>query len=225
MNSNCSKFNVSRILLNLGCGLVAPHRWRNYDASWHLYLSQYPNLDRLLCNIGLTSKSRWPSNVQYLNLNRPWDFPANSADVVYAHHVFEHLTQRSADLFLSEARRVLRAGGALRLVVPDLMQHAEQYLERLPIVHAEAAAQFLASLNLQMPRYSNVLRALYEQISGYPSMHKTMYDEPSLRQLLSSHGFGSIRREPRGQSSLVPEIADVEAGEFECSLYLDSVPL
>ncbi len=41
-----AEVNMSRVLLNLGCGLVAPLAWQNYDASWHLYLSRYPVLDR-----------------------------------------------------------------------------------------------------------------------------------------------------------------------------------
>ncbi len=215
---------MSRVLLNLGCGLVAPLAWQNYDASWHLYLSRYPVLDRLLHRAGLTSESRWPSNVRYLNLNRPWSFADGSVDVVYAHHAFEHLSQRTAELFLREVRRVLRANGVLRLVVPDLMQHAQEYLERLPAAGAEATDRFLSSINLRVPQHSNPLRAIYEHASGYPSMHKTMYDEPSLRQMLTSNGFGSIRRETRGRSALIPEIGDVEWGEYEYSLYLESQP-
>ena len=144
--------------------------------------------------------------------------------MVYAHHVFEHLTQRSAELFLREALRVLRPDGVLRLVVPDLTQHAQLYLARLPVAEAEAADHFLSSINLQIPRYPNPLRSLYEKISGYPSMHKTMYDEPSLCRILSSHGFGSMRHSTRGHSALIPEIGDVEAGEYDCSLYIEAQP-
>ena len=217
---------MSRILLNLGCGLVAPETWQNYDSSWHQYLSTYPLIDGLLRRVGLTSESRWPPNVQYLNLNRPWNFGDGSSDVVYAHHVFEHLTQRSAELFLRESRRVLRADGVLRLVVPDMAQLAQEYLAQLPSAQAEALIHLLSAINLQVPKHSNPLRALYEQITGYPSVHKTMYDEPSLSQMLSSHGFVSIRRETRGHSLLIPEIGEVEkqTGEDRGSLYLDAQP-
>ncbi len=88
--------------------------------------------------------------------------------MVYAHHAFEHLSQRTAELFLREVRRVLRPNGVLRLVVPDLTQHAQEYLERLPAAGAEATDHFLSSINLRVPQHSNPLRSFYEKISGLP---------------------------------------------------------
>src|SRR5271154_940800 len=113
---------MGRDLLNVGCGLIAPPNWRNYDGSLHAQLAGFPGLLSVLHGAGLISASSWPENVRYLNLNRPWPLPAESADVVYASHVFEHLNDPTAALLLSEAKRVLRPHGVLRLVVPDLEQ-------------------------------------------------------------------------------------------------------
>ena len=215
---------MARVLLNLGCGLISPEAWDNRDASWHLYLAKHPVLDGVLHKVGLTSRSRWAANVTYMNLNRNWDLRDDSVDVVYAHHVFEHLSPSSARLFLREAARVLHKTGVLRLVVPDLAQHAERYLSRISSDGALAAADFLTAINLQVPLHPNPLRRTYESLNGYPSMHKTMYDEPSLSEMLLQGGFHSIVRETRGRSARIPEIGDVEQGDYACSLYLEGQP-
>lgn len=213
---------MNRVLLNLGCGLVAPDRWQNFDASLHQYLASHSLLDQTLGRLGLTSDSKWPKNVRYLNLNRRWPFPDSSVDVVYSHHVFEHLSHRSSELYLAEARRVLRPDGVVRVVVPDLLQHAQEYLRSLPLSGPGATERFLDSINLQPPRPTNPIRAAYEWYSGYPSVHKTMYDEPTLRAALGRHDFRHITIEARGQSARIPEIADVESGTYECSLYVEA---
>jgi predicted SAM-dependent methyltransferase len=43
-----------------------------------------------------------------------------SFDVVYCSHALEHLTLTDGDKALSEFRRVLRDGGAVMIMVPDL---------------------------------------------------------------------------------------------------------
>lgn len=64
-----------------------------------------------------------------MNLNRRWRFTSGSVDVVYASHVFEHLTLRTSGLFMSEAMRVLRLRGAHGGRHPgDLLRGAEAFL-------------------------------------------------------------------------------------------------
>ncbi|MCL1939363.1 MAG: glycosyltransferase [Desulfovibrionaceae bacterium] len=99
-------------LLNLGCG-----------DTWH---QDWVNLD---------FQSRSPAVIAYdLRLGVP--FADDSADVIYHSHVLEHFTRSGGEKFLAECFRVLRPGGLMRVVAPDLENIARAYLAAL-----EAARQ------------------------------------------------------------------------------------
>ena len=84
-----------KILIHLGCGPIHDPRWVNVDL---LYL---PHIHHI-------------QNVTKLD-----NFLDDSADLIYACHVFEHVSRSSLQDVLVEWRRVLKPGGILRLSVPD----------------------------------------------------------------------------------------------------------
>ena len=93
--------------LNLGCG------WR--------YLENWTNVD-------FTSNS--PAVVAH-NLTTGIPFSADSFDVVYHSHLLEHFPKPKATVFMGECHRVLKPGGIIRVVVPDLEQITREYLTNL----------------------------------------------------------------------------------------------
>ncbi|KJS02870.1 MAG: hypothetical protein VR65_03730 [Desulfobulbaceae bacterium BRH_c16a] len=94
-------------MLNLGCGGRYHPAWTNVD-----YTKTGPE-------------------VIIHDLMRPLEFSDNTFDVVYHSHVLEHMPKRYAPGFLRECLRVLRSGGILRVVVPDLEFAAREYLQQL----------------------------------------------------------------------------------------------
>lgn len=94
-------------LLNLGCGGRRHPGWTNAD---------------------LTPAG---PDVLAVDLRRPLPFPDDAFDAVYSSHVLEHLTPFEARGFLHEIRRVLRPGGVVRIVVPDLEGIVRGYLRTL----------------------------------------------------------------------------------------------
>ncbi|MGH8678073.1 MAG: class I SAM-dependent methyltransferase, partial [Burkholderiales bacterium] len=94
-------------LLNFGCGATFHPAWVNLDSS--------------------------PVSPQVIrhDLREPFPFPANSFDGVYGSHVLEHLEPDAAIRLLKECHRVLKPGGIVRVVVPDLEVIARLYLESL----------------------------------------------------------------------------------------------
>jgi predicted SAM-dependent methyltransferase len=52
-------------------------------------------------------------------------------DMVYHSHVLEHIRRPEVPRFMQECRRVLKSGGILRVVVPDLEQICRLYLKFL----------------------------------------------------------------------------------------------
>jgi predicted SAM-dependent methyltransferase len=93
--------------LNLGCG--------------HRFHSDWVNVDFNSTGEGVTA----------YNLSKGIPYPDQSFDVVYHSHVLEHFPKTSAEFFLKECHRVLRASGVLRVVIPDLEQIARTYLSAL----------------------------------------------------------------------------------------------
>jgi SAM-dependent methyltransferase len=58
-------------------------------------------------------------------------FSENKFEVVYHSHVLEHFDKTNGALFLNECFRVLKSGGVLRVVVPDLEQIAKEYIMQI----------------------------------------------------------------------------------------------
>ena len=56
--------------------------------------------------------------------------PDNSCDIVFCSHVFEHIPHTQLPMVLSEINRVLKPGGTLRLLTPDLAVIAKAYVEK-----------------------------------------------------------------------------------------------
>ena len=96
-----------RYLLNFGCGAMTHKCWTNVD-------------------VCATDPS-----VYVHDLHQPFTFEDQSYDAAYGSHVIEHLEPDAAKRLLVECYRVLKPGGILRVVVPDLEAIARGYLDAL----------------------------------------------------------------------------------------------
>jgi len=175
------------------------------------------------------STSYQSSNAKYMSLNRRWKFKGESVDIVYASHLFEHLSIKSTKLFLNEAYRTLKSGGIIRLVIPDLLSNASEYVMENEKGNKEAAAQFMWVLNLhregQYPK-GNLMHDLIGWMQGWPHQHKYMYDSYSLTQLFKEAGFEKIEESVYGESSTIQDITSVEdpaIGGYGNSLYMEAI--
>ena len=216
------------VRLNLGCGQIRPEGWISTDSSINSLIQQNI-LGRLLMRL-LRRTTYKSSNARYMNLNIKWHrFANNSVDVVYASHLFEHLSLKSTKIFLSEAHRTLKQGAIIRLVVPDLYTNAKEYVEEIEKGNHEASKQFMWVLNLhregQYPN-GNLIHDLLGWFQGWPHQHKYMYDKHSLKNLLDEAGFRDISENTYGISKSINEISDVEnpsIGGYGNSLYLEAI--
>ena len=96
-------------LLNLGCG-------SNYHKEW--------------LNIDFISNNKI---VKEYNLLNGIPYEDNQIDVVYHSHVLEHFSKEDGVNFIKECHRVLKKGGIIRIVVPDLETIAQEYLRNLKL--------------------------------------------------------------------------------------------
>lgn len=180
---------MGMLRVNIGCGQSPTKGWRNFDNSPSLYLSSIPFLPGVLRSVGLISKQQASfiefcrtHTIEHGNATKGLPLKSASVEVVYASHMFEHLDQDEAALFLNESRRILCSGGTLRLAVPDIRMRAERYIE-----NGDADA-FIASTNMTRPRPRTLSNRIGILVVG-TRHHQWMYDGPSLSRLLQAHGF------------------------------------
>lgn len=170
--------------LNLGCGLSIAPGWINIDNSPNARLSKYPLIRRTLRKLGVLSEHHyavnWPKSIEIYDLKKRLPYSDSTIDYAYTSHFLEHLALNDAERLIGEVFRVLKPGGIIRVVVPDLALGARQYLEALQSdpQDGKAAPEFLNWLQLSRP--------------GLRDPHLWMYDAPSLTAMLGRAGFANV---------------------------------
>ena len=103
-----SKFIMSKLnYLNVGCGGKFHTDWVNIDV-----VSQSPHV------------------IQH-DITKGLPFKDNTFEVVYHSQVLEHFHKKEGTEFIRECFRVLKPGGIIRIVVPDLENIIREYLKLL----------------------------------------------------------------------------------------------
>jgi hypothetical protein len=82
-------------------------------------------------------------HVKRVNLLAGFPFPESSFDVVYSSHVLEHFTPEQGAFLIGESCRVLKPGGTLRTVVPDLEGSCREYMRILAMDDSDVAKKKL----------------------------------------------------------------------------------
>lgn len=139
--------------IHIGCGK------RNFGEGWlHIDGQKYPHVT---------------SGDVFL-----YDQEDASADLIYASHFIEYFDRHEVVRLLDQWHRVLKAGGVLRLAVPDF--------------YAMAAAYFYSSNEFTLDDF---LGPLYGRMimGGDIIYHKTVYDQKSLEHVLTFSGFKNFR--------------------------------
>src|SRR3989344_7865177 len=116
------------IKLNLGCGSQVIEGWINVDyalGAWFFKLPFFAALNRCLHLFNL-DWDRWIF-IHDLRKRFPWN--DDSVDVIYSSHTLEHFSKSVGRHFLEECFRVLKPGGVIRIVVPDLHVLVSAYSE------------------------------------------------------------------------------------------------
>ncbi len=207
---------MQTIQVNLGSGNKLPLGWVNIDNSWHARICRYPWLKRLLLFFHVIPRSYkaidWQGEVLFYDILRGLPFRDNTVSVIYASHILEHLFFESAKVVLMDAHRVLKPGGILRVIVPDLDSIIDAYQKRREsgADMAEANQIFIRSLGMwpaQIPRvpwWIRWFRGRYDK-----NLHRWVYNHHQLVDLLRHSGFVDICTKEAFDS----RIADIEAIE------------
>lgn len=118
-------------------------------------------------------------------------YPDSGVSGIFSEHFMEHLTQRQGLMFLRECRRVLKAGGILRIAMPDLDDAVNRYCsddwhgtDDMFKIGYEWVDNRCEMLNLTMREWG----------------HKWVYNEEELTRCARLAGFEVRGRMSRGES-------------------------
>ena len=172
-----------------------------------LHLPDQPRDLKLNIGAGQHSLQGW-INVDVfpaeLAVNLSWGlpFPAGSAEYIYMSHVLEHLYYPDEALgVLKETHRVLKEGGVLRVIVPDIEKCIRAYVA--------ADDDFFASRKESWTWWPKSETRLEDflayagagtQPSSFFDRHKYGYDYETLENLLRKAGFHAVSRSEYMQS-------------------------
>lgn len=119
-------------LLNLGCG-------SRYSPAW--------------TNVDVVSSSE---HVVAHDLLKGIPFLDSEFDVVYHSHFLEHIPRNKVEAFVKECNRILKLGGVLRIVVPDL--------EKIVLAYLQAINKASDGSKEWQANYDWVLLEMYDQV-------------------------------------------------------------
>jgi len=146
------------------------------------------------------------------NLAAGLPFRGDSLDYIHSEDFIEHVELADGKRFIAEAYRVLRRGGVMRILTPDLRALIERvYIDR-ERKHLRWCADTLAA-----PSPCQALN-MHLRMSGE---HRFIYDEELLTELLREVGF-SVRRTSWNESK-EPALRFLDLRNFGLSLFLEAV--
>jgi predicted SAM-dependent methyltransferase len=114
----------------------------------------------------------------------------NSARYVFSEHVFEHFNRADIGSILSEILRVLKDGGTVRIIVPDLAFYCEKY------TRGE-----VAQITIPVPGTFTCAEAVNDVFNSH--FHRFIYDFQTLKDEISDAGFVNIVKTRYGSSEHV----------------------
>jgi predicted SAM-dependent methyltransferase len=144
------------------------------------------------------------------DLRRDFPLRSDSVDLIHSEDFIEHVDEADGKRALRECYRVLRPGGVMRLLTPDLRALVQEIYIRRDPSHLRWCRAYLEAggpcqaLNMHM------------RMSG---QHRFIYDEEHLTAVLREIGF-DVRRVHYNWSS-VPELRFLDLRDFGLNLFLE----
>lgn len=182
--------------------------WLNV-ASSHYALPDFTNLD----NHPFLGVSKWPLAIQKLlfrrhlallqnyqaahsatelvrhDCRRRLPFADGSADHILCSHFLEHVYPREAETIIRDFHRVLKPGGTLHVIVPDLEADIVEYLRERDAGSRDAADAFLLRTTLSTEDRGSLRFRILEALGGFGLQHRWMYDRRSIEVRVAEAGF------------------------------------
>lgn len=202
--------------LNLGCGPSGLNTWINYDWGILPVLSKFSFLREILVNFKILPKNyelKWPT-IKLFDIRKKLPFKDQSVDFIYCSHVLEHFEVWEAQKILKECKRVLKKGGWLRLVVPDI--------KKMINIYQDLGAEKFCCLWWGYPKNIKPKNFLEKLSRNFIRDHKWHYDQKEMVFILKQAGFSKIKI-LSFQEGKTPDIDKLDLPEQQNhSLYIEA---
>lgn len=181
---------------------AAPGRAWLHLACGKRLLSKWINIDII---------PSWPGPEILLDLRKSLPLPDNTIDLIYSEDFIEHLELADGRRMLHECYRVLRPGGMMRLLTPNLRVLVEEYVERSPELlewysHHYGTTCFAEILNHGMRSWG----------------HRFIYDDEMLMRELQAIGFfPQLQTHNQSSNPFLCGLDRIDTQEAKYRMYFD----
>lgn len=134
--------------------------------------------------------------VMWMDATQRFPFADEAFQYIYSEHMIEHVPYDKGAFMLRECYRVMRRGGAIRVITPDLSAILGLHSRELS-AEQERYMQWFCQTFVpdRPPSASSAINAMF-RFWG----HQFIYDEQTLTSAMRSAGFNSITRYPISRS-------------------------
>lgn len=119
-------------------------------------------------------------------------FPDNSVDHILCSHFLEHIYPADATFVMNDFKRVLKPGGTLHVIVPDLNKNIKDYIKAKEAGKPEAADEFIVHTLLSKRDKGSFKYRVMEFHGGFGLQHRWMYDHESMSKKVKETGFAIV---------------------------------
>jgi predicted SAM-dependent methyltransferase len=144
--------------------------------------------------------------IMRMDATQPFPFPDSTFEYVYTEHMIEHVPYPKAAAMLRECRRVMRRGGVIRVVTPNLAAVVGLYTNKLE-PDQERYLSWLCKMFVPQDCPQNATSAINVMFRSWG--HQFIYDEETLRTSMDAAGFRCIERNVLGESRY-PDLRNIE---------------
>ena len=194
------KNSKDQIWLNVASSVYVLKDFINLDNHIFIRLIKYYNLvKRIMPKKYLPwLQSYYEANQKAVLLKhdcrKPLPFAAQSADHILCSHFLEHVFPEDCKNILNDFMKVLKSGGTLHIILPDIEDQINKYLRNKKNNVPDAADKFIEESLLSKKSKGTLKYRLLEFSGGFGFQHRWMYDHASISKILTDTGFEIIEK-------------------------------
>lgn len=187
--------------INIASGVHVFSDYINYDNNFYLLLTPFRSILKYVLKksrfeqIEKINEAKQQAPLIYRDCTKRLRYSNNSVDEIYSSHFLEHVYRNEITGILKDFHRVLKIGGKLVIIVPDLEVYISQYLNAEEGKDkGRRADQFIEKTLLAHPARPSFRNRIANFLKFNPR-HNWLYDAGSMSALVKSCGFKNVKTE------------------------------